>query len=115
MATVRTNNSSGAATQVVLPGAAPVVAVPRVREVVSNSRVGRLRSWMLALVAASISFGLLAGFIAWQANLATYNNYRQIVDEGSQSVDSALLARAAVLDHMGAAATFLETTGDNQT
>ena len=69
---------------------------------------------MLALVAAAISFGVLAGLIAWQANLATYNNYHKIVDVGSVSVDSALRARAAVLDHMSAAATFLETTGDNQ-
>jgi hypothetical protein len=37
------------------------------------------------------------------------------VDEGSVSVDAALRARAAVLDHMSAAATFLETTGDTQT
>lgn len=65
-------------------------------------------------MAAAISFGLLAGLIAWQANLATYNNYHKIVDVGSVSVDSALRARAAVLDHMSAAATFLETTGDNQ-
>jgi hypothetical protein len=69
---------------------------------------------MLAVVAAAISFGVLAGLIAWQANLATYNNYHKIVDVGSVSVDSALRARAAVLDHMSAAATFLETTGDNQ-
>lgn len=80
-----------------------------------NSRVGRLRSWMLTLVASAVSFGLLAGFIVWQANLVTYENYRKIVDEGSVSVDSALRARAAVLDHMSAAATFLETTGQNQT
>jgi hypothetical protein len=69
---------------------------------------------MLAVVAASVSFGLLAGFVAWQANLVTYDNYRKIVDEGSLSVDAALRARAAVLDHMSAAATFLETTGENQ-
>jgi hypothetical protein len=69
---------------------------------------------MLAVVAAAISFGVLAGLIAWQANLATYNNYHKIVDVGSVSVDSALRARSAVLDHMSAAATFLETTGDNQ-
>ncbi|MGA7731489.1 MAG: hypothetical protein WCD37_09480 [Chloroflexia bacterium] len=103
MATVTANNRLGTPTQ--------AVTAPGER---SNSRVGRLRSWMLAIVAASVSFSLLAGFIAWQANLVTYENYRKIVDEGSLSVDSALRARAAVLDHMSAAATFLETTGENQ-
>ncbi len=103
MATVAIGNSTGAAPQAVAA-----------RGVRSNSRVGRLRSWMLAIVAASVSFSLLAGFISWQANLVTYDNYRKIVDEGSVSVDSALRARAAVLDHMSAAATYLETTGANQ-
>lgn len=107
MATVATDNRTGAPAQ-------PTTAAPRTRTVVANTRVGRLRSWMLALVAASVSFGLLAGFIAWQANQVTFENYRRIVDEGSLSVDSALRARAAVLDHMSAAATFLETTGENQ-
>jgi hypothetical protein len=69
---------------------------------------------MLALIASSIAFGLLAGFLAWQANLATYNAYHTIVDEGSVSVDAALRARSAALDHMTAAATFLETTGAAQ-
>jgi len=69
---------------------------------------------MLALIASSVAFGLLAGFIAWQANLATYNAYHTIVDEGSVSVDAALRARSAALDHMSAAATFLETTGATQ-
>ncbi|MEO8285914.1 MAG: hypothetical protein ABI670_05725 [Chloroflexota bacterium] len=79
-----------------------------------NARVGRLRSFMLTVIASAISFGLLAGLLAWQANVATYNAYHNIVDEGSVSVDSALRARSAALDHMSAAATFLETTGDVQ-
>ncbi len=76
--------------------------------------MGRLRSLMLAVIASSLAFGLLAGFIAWQANLATYNAYHTFVDEGSVSVDAALRARSAALDHMSAAATFLETTGAAQ-
>jgi hypothetical protein len=69
---------------------------------------------MLALIASSLAFGLLAGFIAWRANLATYNAYHTIVDEGSVSVDAALRARSAALDSMTAAATFLETGADQQ-
>src|SRR5689334_2998186 len=116
MATVTRNRRPGSragspppATQTA-PASQPAVAT----QVRINPRVERLRSWMLAVIAAAVSFGVLAGLIAWQANLATYNNYHKIVDVGSVSVDSALRARAAVLDHMSAAATFLETTGDNQ-
>ena len=42
------------------------------------------------MIAAAVSFGVLAGLIAWQANLATYNNYHKIVDVGSVSVDFGL-------------------------
>src|SRR4029078_1521140 len=63
---------------------------------------------------ASLAFGALAGLVAWQANVATYNDYHTIVDEGSVSVDAALRARASALDHMSAAATYLETTGQDQ-
>jgi hypothetical protein len=90
-------------------GVAQAPAVP-----VGNRRVGLLRSVMLALVSASIAFGVLAGLVAWQANVATYTAYHTIVDEGSVSVDAALRARAALLDHMSASATFLETTGQTQ-
>jgi hypothetical protein len=76
-----------------------------------NRRVGTLRAWMLALITSAIAFGIFAGILAWQANVTTYNAYHTIVDEGSVSVDAALRARAAILDHMSAAATFLETTG----
>src|SRR5437016_12264630 len=69
---------------------------------------------MLALTSASLAFGVLAGLIAWQANVAAYNDYHTIVDEGSVSVDAALRSRAAALDHMSAAATYLETTGESQ-
>ena len=69
---------------------------------------------MLALISSALAFGVLAGLVAWQANLATYNDYHTIVGEGSVSVDAALLARAAALDHMSAAATYLETTGEAQ-
>ncbi len=69
---------------------------------------------MLTAVAAVVSFGLLAGLIAWQANAVTYSAYHTLVDEGSVSVDAALQARAAVLDHMSAAATYLATTGAPQ-
>jgi hypothetical protein len=69
---------------------------------------------MLAMMSAALAFGVLAGLVSWQANLATYNDYHSIVDEGAVSVDAALLARAAGLDHMSAAATFLETTGDSR-
>lgn len=79
-----------------------------------NRRVASLRSWMLTLVSASVAFGVLAGVVAWQANAATYNDYHTIVDEGSVSVDAALRARAAALDHMSAAATYLETTGESR-
>jgi hypothetical protein len=76
--------------------------------------VATLRSWMLALVSASLAFGVLAGLVAWQANLGTYNDYHTIVNDGSVSVDAALRARAAALDHMSAAATYLETTDQNR-
>lgn len=66
------------------------------------------------MISAALAFGVLAGLVAWQANLATYNDYHTIVDEGAVSVDAALLARAAGLDHMSAAATYLETSGDSQ-
>jgi hypothetical protein len=79
-----------------------------------NPRVGRLRSWLLALVASAVAFGALAAVIAFQANQATYDAYSRIVDEGSVSVDAALRARAAALDHMTDAATYLETSGDVQ-
>ncbi|HET9495064.1 MAG TPA: hypothetical protein VFR15_12605, partial [Chloroflexia bacterium] len=79
-----------------------------------NPRVGRLRSWMLAMVASAVAFGALAALIAFQANQATYDAYRRIVDEGSVSVDAALRARAAALDHMTDAATYLETGGEVQ-
>ena len=79
-----------------------------------DRRVGRLRAWMLAMISAALAFGVLAGLVGWQANLATYNDYHSIVDEGAVSVDAALLARAAGLDHMSAAATYLETSGESQ-
>lgn len=79
-----------------------------------NPRVGRLRSWMLALVASAVAFGALAALIAFQANQATFDAYRRIVDEGSVSVDAALRARAGALDHMTDAATYLETSGEVQ-
>src|SRR5690349_4763757 len=69
---------------------------------------------MLTAVAAEVAFGILAGLIAWQANAVTYSAYHTLVDEGSVSVDAALHARAAVLDHMSAAATYLATTGAPQ-
>ncbi|HMA36010.1 MAG TPA: hypothetical protein VKY74_16220, partial [Chloroflexia bacterium] len=73
-----------------------------------------LRSRMLSLVAGAVAFGLLAGLVAWQANLAAYTAYHALVDEGSVSVDAALQGRAAVLDHMGDYATYLATTGATQ-
>lgn len=79
-----------------------------------NRRIAGLRSLMMTLISASVALGLLTGLVAWQANLTTYNDYRRIVDEGSVSVDAALRARAAALDHMAAAATYLETTGPAQ-
>ena len=80
----------------------------------TNARVATLRDRMLTAVAAAVAFGLLAGLIAWQANAVTYSAYHTLVDEGSVSVDAALRARAAVLDHMSAAATYLATTGAPQ-
>src|SRR5215211_3305558 len=77
----------------------------------SNRRLSGLRSLMLTLISASLAYGVLAGIIAWQANATTFSSYHTIVDEGSVSVDAALRARAAVLDHMSASATYLETTG----
>src|SRR4051794_21656670 len=91
--------------------AAQAASAPAVK---TNTRVSRLRSWMLALVASSVAFGVLAGLIVWQANVAAYDAYHTIVDEGSVSVDAALRARSAALDHMTAAATYLETKGDIQ-
>lgn len=93
-----------------MPAAIPPPAVATT----GNPRVAFLRSVMLTVIASSIAFGLLAGLLAWQANVATYNAYHTIVSDGSISVDSALRARSAVLDHMSAAATFLETTGAEQ-
>ncbi|HYO50536.1 MAG TPA: hypothetical protein VEW94_11860 [Chloroflexia bacterium] len=92
---------------------APAQAAPTTVST-GNRRVAGLRSWMLTLISSAIAFGVLTGLLAWQANLTTYNDYHTIVDEGSVSVDAALRARAAVLDHMSAAATFLETTGEAQ-
>jgi hypothetical protein len=69
---------------------------------------------MLTLVSASVAFAVLAGVVAAQANATTYNAYHTLVDEGSVSVDAALRARAAVLDHMGDSATYLATTGAAQ-
>src|SRR5438105_9050451 len=79
-----------------------------------NRRLSRLRSLMLTLISASLAFGVLAGIVAWQANATTFSSYHTIVDEGSVSVDAALRARAAALDHMSASATYLETTGQPQ-
>src|SRR5919204_6381548 len=79
-----------------------------------NRRLSRLRSLMLTLISASLAFGVLTGIVAWQANATTYSSYHTIVDEGSVSVDAALRARAAALDHMSASATYLETTGQAQ-
>ena len=89
-------------------------AVPAAPVVRTNSRVAGLRSLMLFVMASAVAFGVLGGVIAWQANLTAYNAYHKLVDEGSVSVDAALRARAAALDHMGAAATFLETKGTAQ-
>ncbi len=66
---------------------------------------------MLTLGAACIAFAIVAGIVAWQANGTTHATYHALVDQGSVSVDAALQARAAVLDQMGAAATYLATTG----
>src|SRR5688572_10186523 len=96
-------------------GAAPAVTAPAPRAAVGNRRIARLRSVMMVLMTLAVALGLLLGLVAFQANLTTYNYYRTIVDEGSVSVDAALRARAAVLDHMAASATYLETTGDAQT
>jgi hypothetical protein len=82
--------------------------------VAGNRRVAALRSRMLLIISAAVAFGVLAGLIAWGANANTYAAYHKLVDEGSISVDAALRARAAVLDHMSAAATFLETSGAPQ-
>src|SRR4051794_30471818 len=82
--------------------------------VVGNRRIGLQRSLMLTLVSAAIAFGVLAGIVAWQSITVAYNDYHTLVDEGSVSVDAALRARAAALDHMSAAATYLETTGASQ-
>ncbi|MDQ3703713.1 MAG: hypothetical protein M3437_00550 [Chloroflexota bacterium] len=102
MATITANPASGAA------------ASPRSAAATQDRRVAQLRSWMLALMSAALAFGVLAGLVSWQANLATYNDYHTIVDEGAVSVDAALLARSSALDHMSAAATFLETTGESR-
>ncbi len=82
---------------------------PTVRQ--SNRRLVIIRALMLALVSSSLAFGIMSGLVAWQANVATYNDYHTIVGEGSVSVDAALRARAAALDHMSAAAIYLETKG----
>ncbi len=76
-----------------------------------NPRIARLRDRMLTLISAVVAFGLLAGIIAGLASSTTYDAYHTLVDEGAVSVDAALRARAAVLDHMSAAATYLATTG----
>lgn len=101
-----------ATTNIATPAPAPTQAAQA--NVPSNRRLVLLRSWMLALVSASLAFGALAGIVAWQGNVATYNDYHTIVSQGSVSVDAALRARAASLDHMSAAATYLETTGQTQ-
>src|SRR5918911_176361 len=92
---------------------APAIPAPTAVRT-GNRRLGRLRSLMLTLISASLAFGVLAGIVAWQANATTYSSYHTIVDEGSVSVDAALRARAAALDHMSASATYLETTGQAQ-
>lgn len=106
MATVTVANPDQAAPALPAPSAATATR--------GNPRVMGLRSRMMTLLSASVALGLLLGLIAWQANLNTYNDYRTLVDEGSVSVDAALRARAAALDHMAAAATYLETTGPAQ-
>ena len=79
--------------------------------IAGNPRIAALRDRMLTLVSAVLAFSVLAGLVAGLANATTYGSYHTLVDEGSVSVDAALRARAAVLDHMGAAATYLATTG----
>src|SRR5437879_5717320 len=79
-----------------------------------NRALNALRSVMLTVISASVAFGALAGVVSWQANASTYAAYHTLVDEGSVSVDAALRARAAALDHMSASATYLETTGQAQ-
>ena len=100
------------------PGAAAPAGVtpaaPAAVPLIGNPRVARLRNQMLGLISAAIAFAVLTGIIAWQANARTYDAYHTLVDEGSVSVDAALQARAAVVDQMGAAATYLATTGPAQ-
>jgi hypothetical protein len=92
------------------PGAIPAQAAVAV----GNRRLSGLRSLMLTLISAALAYGVLAGIVAWQANATTYSAYHTMVDEDSVSVDAALKARAAALDHMSASATYLETTGTAQ-
>src|SRR5947209_15132020 len=92
------------------PGAIPAQAAVAV----GNRRLSGLRSLMLTLISAALAYGVLAGIVAWQANATTYSAYHTMVDEDSVSVDAALRARAAALDHMSSSATYLETTGAPQ-
>src|SRR4051794_39565865 len=88
------------------------VAVPAVTQ--GNRKLRGLRSLMLTLISAVVAYGVLVGIVAWQASATTFSFYHTMVDEDSVSVDAALRARAAALDHMSASATFLETTGTAQ-
>lgn len=64
------------------------------------------------LASWAVAFGLLAGLLAWRGSASTGDAYRALAQEGARSVDAALTARGAALDHMGAVATFLESGGD---
>src|SRR5262249_34971830 len=76
-----------------------------------NPRVRTLRNQMLTLLAACVAFGLLVGLVAWRATVTTQAAYQEVVEQDAATVDAALQARAASLDHMSEAATYL-ATGD---
>lgn len=88
------------------PGPLPV-AVPSGPVLIPNARLGRLRTLMLSLMAWALAFGLLTGVVAFLAGRTTYDNYRKVVEEGARSVDAALDARSALLQHLSQTAAFL--------
>src|SRR5204863_9268118 len=87
------------------PGPAPV-AVPTGPVLIPNARLGRLRTLLLSLMAGALAFGILTGLVAFLAGRTTYDSYRKVVEEGARSVDAALDARSALLQHLSQTAAF---------
>jgi hypothetical protein len=88
------------------PGPSPI-AVPTGPVLIPNARLGRLRTLMLSLMAGALAFGILTGVVAFLAGRTTYDSYRKVVEEGARSVDAALDARSALLQHLSQTAAFL--------